>query len=259
MIDAATFGAYAAALDANSDLLQAAVAELEGELSGVPAAALPQALGARYSALVMSYGASAAAVAVDLYARLRAAAGVHGAYEPQQAAAQDAPLLLWDAASALDSAGGDLARALPTLSGRAVQRAMERADSTLLENAARDPAHPRWALVPQAGACAWCRMIAANGFMYHSEAKAAGARHANCRCRPVVDFDAANEGLPGYDAGKLHDEYRAARAAVEEDAKSEWDAMSPEERSRYGGKRRGSFDHYLRNRIVAEMGAGGRP
>lgn len=253
MIDAGTFERYAAALDANADLLEAAVGELEGELSGVPAASLPDALGARYASLVMTYGASAAAVAVDFYASLRELSGAESGYEPSQADAQDAALLLWDARSILDTAGGDLRRALPSLSGRAVQRAMERADSTLVDNAARDPAHPKWALVPHAGACGWCVMIASNGFMYHTRAKAAKARHANCRCRPVVDFDTESPALEGYSPKTMRGAYRDCRAAVEDDAKAKWEAMSPEERAKYGGKRRGAYDHYLRNRISAEM------
>lgn len=253
MIDVKTFERYAAALDANADLLEAAVGELEGELSGVPAASLPDALGARYASLVMTYGAGAAAVAVDFYASLRELSGAENGYEPSQADAQDAALLLWDARSILETAGGDLSRALPPLSGRAVQRAMERADSTLVDNAARDPAHPKWALVPHAGACGWCVMIASNGFMYHTRAKAAKARHANCRCRPVVDFDTENPALEGYSPKTMRSAYRDCRAAVEDDAKAKWEAMSSEERARYGGKRRGSYDHYLRNRISSEM------
>lgn len=258
MIDAETFGRYASALDANADLLESAVGELEVELSGVSAAALPDALSARYASLVMSYGANAAAVAVDFYARLRELAGAEGGYEPSQAGAQDAALLLWDARSVLEGAGGNLSRALPGLSGRAVQRVMERADSTLLSNATRDPAHPKWALVPHAGACGWCVMVASNGFMYHTKAKAAKARHANCRCRPVVDFDTASPALEGYDPDMMRDAYRDCRAAIEDDAKAKWAAMSPDERARYGGKRRGTYDHYLRNRITAEMNARGR-
>lgn len=253
MIGAGTFERYAAALDANADLLESAVGELEGELSGVPAASLPDALAARYASLVMTYGAGAAAVAVDFYASLRELSGAESGYEPSQADAQDAALLLWDARSILETAGGDLSRALPSLSGRAVQRAMERADSTLVDNAARDPAHPKWALVPHAGACGWCVMIASNGFMYHTRAKAAKARHANCRCRPVVDFDTENPALEGYSPKTMRSAYRDCRAAVEDDAKAKWAAMSPEERARYGSKRRGAYDHYLRNRISAEM------
>lgn len=255
MIDLATFERYASALDANADLLEAAVAELEGELSGVPDEALPEALAARYAALVMSYGSNAAAVAVDFYSGVREASGVSSPYEPAQSGPQDAALLMWDARSILDGAKGSLPRAIPQLSGRAVQRAMERADSTLLDNASRDPARPRWALVPHAGACGWCTMIASNGFMYSTEAKASKARHQNCRCRPVVDFDKKNLGLSGYDPDAMRDAYRKCRAAVEDDAKAKWSAMSAEERARYGGKGRGAYDHYLRNRITGEMNA----
>ena len=94
------------------------------------------------------------------------------------------------------------------LAARAVQRAMGYADATIQGNAMADPAHPRWALVPHAGACDWCRMIGSRGFVFKSSATAGAERHPSCRCIPVADFS-DSPALDGYDPAALYDEYRA--------------------------------------------------
>ena len=98
-------------------------------------------------------------------------------------------------------------------------------------------------------------MLGSNGFVYHSRAKANASRHPNCRCRPVVDFDTENPALAGYDHDAMHGAYSDARAAVEDDAHAKWNAMSEEEREKWKVDGRGAYDHYLRNRIAAEMSA----
>ena len=129
---------------------------------------------------------------------------------------------------------------------------MEQADETLLQNARRDPARPKWALVPHSGACGWCAMLASNGFVYASESTANKSRHPNCRCRPVVDFD-DDPLLEGYDHGRYEREYFKARKDIEDDVRKEWAAMSDEERDQWKVKGKGAYDHYMRNRITAQM------
>ena len=80
------------------------------------------------------------------------------------------------------------------------------ADATIQGNAMADPAHPRWALVPHAGACDWCRMIGSRGFVFKSSATAGAERHPSCRCIPVADFS-DSPALDGYDPAALYDEY----------------------------------------------------
>ena len=65
MIDDALFEEYASAIDANADLLKAAVSSLESSLAGVPDGRLPQVLGALYASLVVEYGGYAAAIACE--------------------------------------------------------------------------------------------------------------------------------------------------------------------------------------------------
>ena len=114
------------------------------------------------------------------------------------------------------------------LAARAVQRAMGYADATIQGNAMADPARPRWALVPHAGACDWCRMIGSRGFVFKSSATAGAERHPSCRCIPVADFS-DSPALDGYDPAALYDEYRAKHP--------EWGSRRTGSRGRHrGGK-----------------------
>lgn len=237
MIPRDEFDRYDVALTTAARLARAAV---EALLAGSPS---PEELAAAYAELVRAYGSAAAAAAVELYRSLRASQAPPASYEAVIFEPDDAGLLAWDVANS------------PSLPDSSMQRVMGYADETLLRNADADPAHPRWALVPHAGACAWCRLMASQGFVYSSEASV--ARHPNCTCTPVVDFDARGPGLEGYDPGELYDEYRLARAEVEDAAREEWASMSPERRDAYKAKGRGAYDHFLRNRIVAAMARDG--
>lgn len=237
MIPRDEFDRYDVALTTAARLARRAVEDL---LASSPPA---DELAAAYAELVRAYGSAAAAAAVELYRSLRSAQAPPTSYEPVIYRPDDAGLLAWDAANSA------------SLPDSSMQRVMGYADETLLRNADADPARPRWALVPHAGACAWCRLMASQGFVYSSEASV--ARHPNCVCTPVVDFDAESPRLDGYDPGELRDEYLLARAEAEDAAREEWAAMSPEQRDAYKAKGRGAYDHFLRNRIVQAMSRNG--
>lgn len=133
------------------------------------------------------------------------------------------------------------------LSASLSRRVMGRADEALLANSHRDPAHPKWAIVPHAGACGYCVMLGSLGFNYNSEGTANVSRHSKCTCSVVVDFDADNPALEGYDPGRLYESYRDARATALPDADRRWAAMSKAERESYRRKLEtqwGSKDHY---------------
>ena len=137
MIDDALFEEYASAIDANSDLLRAAVSSLESSLAGVSDRQLPQVMGALYASLVVEYGGYAAAIACEFYERQRAASGAKGTYAPTMEDGADQALLYYDAREAASSSVG-LQSALGKLQGTAVQRAMEQADATIIGNASRE-------------------------------------------------------------------------------------------------------------------------
>lgn len=250
MIDRAVYERFDRALGACSEVVEASVRSMLEELAPLSGDALEAAIAERYAALVEAFGQMVAVAAVELYQQVRGQASLPTSYTARTFLPDNAGSLAFDVRESLSSSGGGMS-GLPS---RASRRALEYADETLMRNAQADPAHPRWALVPHADACGWCRLMASQGFSYSSEATAMASRHDHCRCTPVVDFDHDAPGLDGYDDAALREEYRRARSAVEEDARSEWGSMSKEERASYGSKGRGAYDHYLRNRIVAEMG-----
>ena len=142
---------------------------------------------------------------------------------------------------------------------------MAYADETIDRNAALDPAHPKWAIVPHPGACAWCVTLGSFGFAYGSKSVAIGARHPWCKCTPAPDFDRDKPYLSGYKPEEMYDAYRMCQDAVRDDAERRWAAMSEEERSRHtsaghvhkdgtGGPRRVDYQAYLKRRTVEEMG-----
>ena len=252
MIPRGEFDAYDRALSTNADMAAEAVLALEADLGALSGEELVAALDAEYPRLVTEYGVYAAACAVEFYEAMREEAEAEGAYEAFQYYPKDWGLLRADvSAEAVD--GREAARVLKGLAARSQQRVMAYADETLVRNAQADPAHPRWAIVPHAGACPWCVMLGSNGFMYRSEGSANAARHPSCKCAPVVDFDARSPSLAGYDPAAMRSAYRSCRDAVAGDARRRWESMGAEERARYTRNGKASYDAYLRNRVAAEM------
>lgn len=249
MIPRELFDEYDRALAANASMLGEAIAQAS-EMMGAGAE-----WSEVYRAIVERFGGYAAAVAAEFYQELRDSSGITDPYEASIPEPGDADALAGDVARAVD-ARVEPQQTAQRLHASAKRRVMERADAVLVANAKADPAHPKWALVPHPGACAWCRFLASQDFAYSSEASALAARHDNCLCTPVVDFDVENPHLDGYDPGAYFDEYAEARSRIEADARAEWASMPPEERARYQKKGRGAYDRYLRNRIVQEMSSG---
>lgn len=249
MIDRGRYEQYDRAVMAAVSLMDAAVSEVCRAASGLSGEGLRQALSRAYPAIVSRYGAAIAEAACEFYADVRAAEPSLPAYEPQAFPPSQDGLLAWDVSRAL--AASDAASAL---SASARQRAMAYADETVVRNSQRDPAHPKWAVVPHAGACPWCVMLGSNGFQYRSRGSAGASRHPSCTCSVVADFDTRNPSLAGYDPGAMRDAWQSCRDAVEADARAKWSAMGAGERERYARRGSPSFDAYLRNRVVEEMG-----
>jgi hypothetical protein len=246
MVDEQLFNGYRTALGASADMARETVEQLIAQYSGTLTRA---ELSEVYAALVRKLGKYAAQVALEFYEAMREQADVTAEYTPKTFEPDNAGLLAWDVSN-------QTAAQLP---GIAAQRVMQYADETITQNAWSDPAHPRYALVPHAGACGWCMLIGSNGWMYSSRKTAAATRHANCKCTVVADFDVKNPSLKGYDPDALVDAYTQARRNVASDAQRQWSQMDEAERAKYTRTYRSSkvgtgvYDAYLRNRIVAEM------
>lgn len=97
--------------------------------------------------------------------------------------------------------------------GRCIERVelegKRAAGETVVQNAMRDPAKPKFARVPSGvEACEFCMMLASRGFMYASR-KAAGESdhyHPNCRCRIVPSFGKTE--IEGYDPQEYLDKWK---------------------------------------------------
>lgn len=251
MISREAFAAYDAALVRNADM---AVEELgtawRSMLLGLSGRELAAALLDIMPALVAKYGERAAAVAVEFYREQRDASDVDAAYEARAYSEADPEYVRAETQEAIDSSTASGLRG--KLGGLLVRQVNAKADETIIRNAVADPAHPRWALVPHAGACGWCVLLASQGFWYSARGRV--PRHDHCKCAVAVDFS-DDPALEGYDVGPMRGAYADARRTVEADARRSWGSMSAEERSKYQRNGKTSYDAYLRNRIAAEMSA----
>lgn len=253
MIQSDLFEAYEAALHGNIELMRKAFDELMREVEAMEPYAARRYIRQAYQAIVAKYGAYASVAALEFYEINRAQATLKTAYNASAFVPEIDKLLEFDVTAAM-SMSTDIQKLLDRLFGNATERVMQYADETITQNAAYDPAHPMWALVPHANACGWCQMIASRGFDYYSKKSAGNTRHPNCKCTPVAEFDTKNPRLDGYDPSKLEEKYRKARETLNEDEIwKEWDSLNPQEQKKYGGKRRGGYDHFLRNKIVYAM------
>lgn len=215
MVNPELFAAYRDALSGCGTLVRAAVEAIlgsipEGATEAQAAALLLQA----YPDELTRHGIIAADLARQFYQEQRDLEdGLETDYTAR--AAGEIPRL-WGIEDVREAVTGARGTGLGALPGKAVKRTMQRADQTIYENSRRDPAHPRWAIVPHPGACLWCVMIGSRGFEYRTSMTADAQRHANCKCTPVCDF-ADDPHLDGYDPRALKDRYDQALAAGEID------------------------------------------
>lgn len=251
MIARETFEGYRRALDTNASMAETELSALWGDhLAGLGLSELRSALDELMPALAAKYGDRAAAVAAEFYMRVRAEQGVTRPYDAVPLTEVEAGHVVAASRSALSASTGRDALA-SSLAGQLVRHVNQAADDTIVGNARRDPAHPRWALVPHAGACGFCLMIASRGFDYTSSGRV--ARHNRCRCATVADFDRSNPALEGYDADAAFDLYSRAAHEVERTAWAQWKALSDDARASHARRGRSDYDVFKRNRIAAVM------
>lgn len=83
---------------------------------------------------------------------------------------------------------------------------------TMLQNAKRDGAEFAW--IPSGDSCAFCRILASNGWRRASASTVKGNHadhiHKNCKCEFAVRFD-GKSGVSGYDPVEYTDEYNSAK------------------------------------------------
>lgn len=155
-------------------------------------------------AIATKYGEGSAAMACEMY---DAIAALNGANVPPAMPAE--PATRWETTKAVRGTLLMNEDVMPAAVGRLVKLA---GVDTIQQNAIRDGAE--WAWIPSGDSCAFCRMLASNGWQKAS-VKAIKNGHAqhihnNCDCTYAVRFDGKST-VSGYDPDALYEEYRQAR------------------------------------------------
>ena len=153
------------------------------------------AVKAAYS-LATKYGEAATALACEMYDALAAAsAAALPAAEPADTATID------EVAKAVV---GTLKTGNPSIVADSVGRLVKMSGvDTTMKNALRDGAE--WAWIPRGETCAFCLMLASNGWQHASKKALKNGHaehiHANCDCTYAVRFD-SRTNVAGYDPDK---------------------------------------------------------
>ena len=166
--------------------------------------------------LASVYGESAAAAACEMYDAIAAAAGV---YYPAATPAMIDEYIYGDVAKTVN--GMIKQQASAESMGQAIGRLVKRTGAdTTLQNAIRDRAEFAW--IPSGDSCAFCIMLASNGWQPATKAAMNGGHaehiHANCDCEYAIRFT-PNTEYAGYNPREYRDMYDEA----DEDGKS-WEA-----------------------------------
>lgn len=251
MVNKELFDSYAGALEANTLLLENAFTDYAKEAAKLSSSKSTILAIETYLSAVKTHGEIAAVAALEFYEQQRLFEQIEELYTASTFYPDNKKLQIYDVKQAFKS-GGDIAAIANKLYNASIERVMQYADETIAGNAYRDPARPRWALIPRSTACGWCRMIGSRGFEYSTRRTVENTRHPNCKCTPVVDFSKKPE-LEGYNPDALYRQYKSARDKIAENAKNEWQQLSDEQRAKYGNKKRGAYDHFLRNKLIAQM------
>lgn len=252
MIERSLFDSYVRALDANIELIKPVFDDLYLQCKDLSTADAKKLIYAVCASTIAERGMAAAVCASEFYNDVREQSEQLEGYKAVPVDAFNPRFLRGDIKETFKELK-TLDKILPELSGRAVKHTMNYADETIMQNARRDPARPKWALVPHLGACPWCVMIGSNGFAYNSIGTVGGARHKSCKCTPVVDFDIKNPQLDGYNPAGLRVRYSMCEETIKDYADREWKKLSPEEQKAYETKRHSAYANFLRKKTTAEM------
>ena len=161
--------------------------------------------------VAQAYTTMAAAVTATYYERIRAASKLRSKYAPQAISGYDAGRVTAAANSILEEVSSGRAtvpldKLLGDLMGREVKNA---ADECIRQNVRNDPAKPRYAIVPNGDACAFCQMRASLGYTYGDEDAVESHDHCSCTATPV--FKGAT--IQGYDPDVYRERYDEAAKA----------------------------------------------
>lgn len=152
-------------------------------------------------ALATKYGEAASELACEMYAAVSALSG-ENIEPPEPAPTATMP----EVAKAVT---GTMKTENPDIISGAVSRLVKLAAvDTTMRNALRDGAE--WAWIPRGDTCAFCLMLASNGWQYASRKAIKDGHaehvHANCDCTYAVRFNSRTE-VEGYNNGEAFLEF----------------------------------------------------
>lgn len=182
------------------------------EIKALSNEALKQALKLSAPSLVAEYGRVASVAACEWYMELRDAAGVAGGFRPLSARAIGTKAIQKGIEKLFENKGDKLEN---RIRAQVAQWVRQQAQETIVKNAFRDPAKPKFARVPKGKTCAWCTMLASRGFVYATPETAGELKkyHPDCDCMIVPAWGAKEPKIEGYDPDALYEMYRKARDA----------------------------------------------
>ena len=166
--------------------------------------------------LAATYGEVSATAAADFYDASRADSSARGRYAATMPRLVARTPVARNVKWATDPLyGGDMEGALGRMLAVTDEAALQEGRNTIMHNAQRDPAKPRFARIPVGETCAWCLMLASRGAVYRSAASAgaAGQYHGgDCDCEPVASWDGGKDLPPIYDEGYYFEMYDRAES-----------------------------------------------
>lgn len=163
-----------------------------------------------------AYSEMSAALAAEYYAAIRSASRMRSRFVPTPDNAYDAGKVTAATIAILNEvAAGKATVPLESLLSDVVSRYIRNsAEECIRGNARRDPAKPRYAIVPNGDACAFCQMRASLGYTY-GDASAVDS-HAHCTCVATPVF--GDSTIQGYDPSSYREKYdEAAKAYRDKD------------------------------------------
>lgn len=159
-----------------------------------------------------AYARMGAGLAARYYDGIRQASRVRMRYSAGAFPGYDADATYSAAISILESVqdGRATKPAADLLGNLAAREVKNAADRCIRENVKRDPARPRYAIVPDGDACAFCQMRAAAGYTYADEDAVESHDHCTCTATPVF----GGQKVEGYDPDKYAARYDEASDAL---------------------------------------------
>lgn len=161
-----------------------------------------------------AYSLMSAAVTANYYTSIRRASRVRSKFTPAPFTAYDAGKVTAAALAIMDEvAAGTATVPMESLLADVVSRYIkDSADACIRQNVRRDPAKPKYAIVPGGDACAFCQMRASLGYRYADEGAVESHAHCTCAATPVF----GDSTIQGYDPQVYLDRYTEASRALKD-------------------------------------------